>query len=332
MPELRQDPVTGTWVILSPERKVRPQFYLPGGDVELSPQNCPFCEGNESMTPPEVYALREDGSLPNHAGWRLRTVPNKFPALRVEGDLDRQGEGFYDKMNGIGAHEVVIETREHDMGMDQLPRETVSDIFITFKQRILDLKKDVRFKYIQVFKNHGSLAGATIPHPHSQIVALPVVPAAVDRKLERCKAHFSQKERCIYCDIIRQEIEYRKRVLLENSHFIVMSPFAPMFPFELRIYPTIHSSVFQGMDDSLFPFLAEILKKNVACINTALESPAYNLVLHNAPFDRDASVYFHWYLELIPIITGTGGFELGTYSYINPTPPEEAIEILRRHS
>jgi len=325
MPELRKDPVTGTWVILSPERKIRPQFYL---DEE---ENCPFCQGNESMTPPEIYAIRDKDKRAeaNRPGWQLRVIPNKYPALRVEGDLNKQGEGFYDKMNGIGAHEVVIETPSHSKGMDELGDEQVSDIFLTFKRRILDLKRDIRFKYIQVFKNHGRLGGATIPHPHSQIVALPVMPARVNEKLTHAEAHFKEKERCIFCDIIHYEQEYHQRVLLENSDYIVMSPFAPKLPFELVLYPKSHTASFEETGDSMMPSLAVLFRDTINRINKSLERPAYNLMLHNASFDRDCKDYFHWYLEILPIITGTGGFELATHSYINPTPPEEAIEILK---
>ena len=322
MPELRKDPVTGTWVILSPERKIRPQFYLE------EEENCPFCEGNEPMTPPEIYAIRDKHTEANQPGWQLRVIPNKYPALRVEGNLDKQGEGFYDKMNGIGAHEVVIETPSHSMGMDELENEQVSNIFLTFKRRILDLKRDIRFKYIQVFKNHGRLGGATIPHPHSQIVALPVVPARVNERLTHAETHFKGKERCIFCDIIHYEQEYRKRVLLENSDYIVMSPFAPKLPFELVLFPRSHAASFEETGDSMIQSLAVVLRDTIGRINKSLKRPAYNLMLHNASFDRDCKDYFHWHLEIVPIITGTGGFELGTHSYINPTPPEEAIEIL----
>jgi len=332
MPELRKDPVTGTWVILSPERNIRPLFYLEEGENELTPENCPFCEGNESMTPPEIYALRDKRSKANQPGWQLRVIPNKYPALRVEGHLDKRGEGFYDKMNGIGAHEVVIETASHSKGMDELEVEQVRNIFLTFKRRILDLKRDIRFKYIQVFKNHGRMGGATIPHSHLQIVALPVVPVRVKERLRHAEAHFKAKDRCIFCDIIHHEQELHKRVLSENSDYIVISPFAPKLPFELVLYPKSHASSFEEAEDSIMHSLAAVFRDTIGRINKALEHPAYNLMLHNSSFDRDCKDYFHWHLEIAPIITGTGGFELGTHSYINPTPPEEAVEILKLSS
>lgn len=329
MPELRRDPVTGTWVILSPDRKIRPQFYLKNGENVLTPENCPFCEGNESMTPPEIYAVRDRQSQANGRGWQLRVVPNKYPALRVEGSLDKRGEGFYDKMNGVGAHEVVVETNSHEKGMDELGIGQVTEIFLTFKRRILDLKKDIRFKYIQVFKNHERLAGATIPHPHSQIVALPVIPFRLGEMLGTANGHFETRDRCMFCDIIHHEEEYGKRVLVENGDFIVISPFAPKLPFELVIYPKGHGASFEDAADSLVESLASILRDVVGRINGALEKPAYNLMLYNSPFGEGCGDYFHWHFELVPVITGTGGFELGTYTYINPTPPEEVVEVLR---
>jgi UDPglucose--hexose-1-phosphate uridylyltransferase len=329
MPELRKDLLSDIWVVIAPERKLRPQFSnLPGEDF-LSPENCPFCEGNESMTPPEIYAVRNNNK-PNQPGWQLRVVPNKYPALRVEGQLEKRGEGFYDKITGIGAHEVVIETTSHTKGIDELEIGAVTNIFLTFKSRILDLKKDVRIRYIQVFKNHGIRAGATISHPHSQVVGMPVVPARVKERIKNAKAHYDAKERCIFCDILFYESEYRKRVLAETPDYVVMSPYASRFPFELVIYPRVHSASFEETADEAVQALAVVLRDTLRKLNKALEHPAYNLLLHNAPFDTDYKNYFHWHWELVPLISSTGGFELGTYTYINPTPPEEAIEVLRK--
>lgn len=262
----------------------------------------------------------------------MRVVPNKYPALRVEGSLDKCGEGFYDKLNGVGAHEVVIETSLHEVGMDELGVGDVAEIFLTFKRRILDLKRDIRFRYIQVFKNHGRLAGATISHPHSQIVALPVVPFRLCEMLDTARGHFGVRDRCMFCDIIHHEEGYGKRVLVENGDFVVISPFAPKLPFELVIYPRVHRAVFEESSDELLGSLASVLRDVVGRINRVLEGPAYNLMLYNSPFGGGYGEYFHWHFELVPVISGTGGFELGTYTYINPTPPEEVVEILKGKS
>lgn len=330
MPELRRDPVSGVWVIVSPERQVRPQYFASNGDNVLLVEDCPFCVGNESMTPSEVYAMRENGSSTNMPGWQLRVIPNKYPALRVEGQVNRRGEGFYDKMNGIGAHEVVIETPFHQMGWDELPVDAVTDVWRTFKYRIDDLKRDFRFKYIQVFKNCGAKAGATNPHPHSQIVALPVVPEAINERLNRAQDHYYLKERCIYCDVLNQELDYGRRVLVENSDYVVFAPFAATFPFQLLVYPRSHGAAFEHTDDRRLYLLAEILQEVLVRYNRILDRPAFNVILHNNPFDRDVSHYFHWHVELVPILSGIGGFELATHSHINAIPPEEAVEILKK--
>ena len=287
MPELRKDLLSDIWVVIAPERKLRPQFGNLSGEDFLSPENCPFCEGNESMTPPEIYAVRNSDGEVNQPGWQLRVVPNKFPALRIEGNLEKRGEGFYDKITGIGAHEVVIETNSHTKGIHELETGAVTNIFLTFKQRILDLKKDIRLRYIQVFKNHGIRAGATISHPHSQVVGMPVVPARIKERLKSAKAHYNAKERCIFCDIIFHESEYRKRVLFETSDYIVMSPYAARFPFELVIYPRVHSASFEETGDEEIQKLAAAFRDTLRKINKALEHPAYNLLLHNAPFDNN---------------------------------------------
>src|SRR5438445_7197812 len=195
---------------------------------------CPFCYGTESKTPPEIQAYRPNpnGGPPpqrDSPGWTVRVVPNKFPALGIEGDLDRQADGMFDKMNGVGAHEVVIETPDHGETLATMPLKRVEDMLWAFRDRILDLKQDRRFKYILVFKNHGEGAGASLEHPHSQIIALPILPKQVVEELEGAKKYFSNKERCIFCDIIRQETEARVRVAAENPDFITLAPYAPRF-------------------------------------------------------------------------------------------------------
>lgn len=332
MPELRKDPISETWVIFSPERQRRPQFFTAHGEYTLTSENCPFCEGNEDMTPPEIHSLRIANTSHDKPGWKLRVIPNKYPALRVEGVLDKRADGFYDKMNGIGAHEVVIETTSHTRGIDEMEEDTVYEIFLAFKRRILDLKRDIRFRYIQVFKNHGIQAGATISHPHSQIVALPVIPARTADRLEHARSYFDEKDRCIFCDIVQHEIQFQQRMLLENGEFIVFAPYAPRLPFELSLYPIHHYTVFEEMEDAALRKLAVIFRDAVGKINKALDHPPYNMILHNAPFSRNNrySEYFHWHIELLPIISGTGGFEIGTQSYINPMLPEESIKILNQ--
>ncbi len=329
MPELRKDPVTGRWVIIATERAKRPTDFV-RDKVEIRGSGfCPFCYGNESKTPPEILAYRHDGSQRNAPGWTLRVVPNKFPALGIEGTLNRQGEGLYDKMNGIGAHEVIIETPEHALTLATLPVARVEDVLWAFRDRILDLKKDRRFKYILNFKNHGDAAGASLEHTHSQLIALPVVPKRVLEEVDGAREYYNFKERCVFCDIIRQEVENKVRVIAENNEFIAMAPFAPRFPFEMWLIPKMHRSAFEESQKSEFEQLAEILKDMLMRLDKVLDFPAYNYIIHTSPFPDSSNDYYHWHFEIMPKLTKVAGFEWGTGFYINPTPPEESAKFLR---
>src|SRR5437870_6898688 len=227
VPELRKDPITGRWVIISTERQKRPSDFRIDRVTTLGREDCPFCAGREEFTPHEVLAYRQNGSAANGPGWDLRVVPNKFPALKVEGSLERQAEGMFDRMNGIGAHEVIIETPDHNKTLASMSEAEIERVLWAFRERMLDLKKDTRFRYILIFKNHGAAAGATLEHSHSQLIALPIVPTSVVNEIAGCREHYKDKERCIYCDIIHQEISDRSRVVSENSEFLAIAPFAP---------------------------------------------------------------------------------------------------------
>ena len=206
MPELRRDPVLGRWVIIATERGKRPSdFNQESEGAKGNPASCPFCPGNEEMTPPEVGAVRPPGSQPDSAGWKLRVMPNKFPALRIEGQLGRQGVGLYDKMNGVGAHEVVVENPNHFNDLDQRELEENFLVYKAYRERIVDLSRDERFEYVLVFRNFGSRAGASLTHPHSQIIATPIIPKRVIEELQGTQQHYRFKKRCLFCDIIDQE-------------------------------------------------------------------------------------------------------------------------------
>jgi UDPglucose--hexose-1-phosphate uridylyltransferase len=315
-------------VIIATDRARRPQDFSREQVVIKGGRFCPFCPGNELKTPPEVLAYRTSGG-PNQAGWTLRVVPNKFPALRVEGDFDRQGEGIYDRMNGIGAHEVVIETPQHSMTLADMPEKAVEDVFWAFRDRMLDLKKDRRMRFILVFKNHGEAAGASLEHAHSQLIALPVVPRRVVEEMEGAKKYYDSRERCIYCDIIRQEIQTGTRVVLETEHFVVVCPYAARFPFEVWILPRRHFSHFEDSDVPTFRNLGWVMPVVLREIDKVLEHPAYNFMIHTAPLQEPELPWYHWHIELIPKLTKVAGFEWGTGFYINPTSPEEAAKFLR---
>ena len=329
MPELRKDPITGRWVIIATERAKRPSDFVRDKVQIRGAGFCPFCTGNETKTPPEIIAYRSDGSTRNAPGWSLRVVPNKFPALGIEGPLSRQGEGLYDKMSGIGAHEVIIETPDHHKTLAMLPERQIEDVLWAYRDRLLDLKKDRRFKYIMIFKNHGEAAGASLEHTHSQLIALPVVPKRVREEVDGARDYFNYKERCIFCDIIRQESESGVRVIADGSGFIAVAPFAPRFPFEIWIMPKTHLSAFEDAQKQEFEQLAVILKDMLMRLDKVLDYPAYNYIIHTSPIPETPNEHYHWHIEIMPKLTKVAGFEWGTGFHINPTPPEESAKFLR---
>ena len=221
-------------------------------------KNCPFCPGNEAKTPNEVLVYGRNGGSANSAGWSIRVVPNKFPALGIEGNLDKEGEGLFDKMNGIGAHEVIIESPDHSSTLATLSERALEDVLWAYRDRMLDLKNDKRFRYVLIFKNHGEAAGATVEHTHSQLIALPIVPRRVREEVDSCWHYYDEKERCIFCDIIRQEMETGERVIGENENFITLAPYAPRFPFEMWLLPKAHGSSYENNQSSMYASLARM--------------------------------------------------------------------------
>jgi len=330
MPDLRRDPVVGRWVIISTERAGRPRDFFHVEPTRPSSAGlCPFCPGQEHLTPREVLAYRPQAGEANSPGWTVRVVPNKFPALQVEGDLGRVGVGLYDRMNGLGAHEVIIETADHKDTLADLPSKRIEDVLWAYRDRVVDLKRDLRFRYILVFKNHGAPAGATLEHTHSQLIALPVIPTIVMNEIEGCRTHFQQKERCIYCDIIRQEQEDSERIVAENQEFLCVAPFAARFPFEMWILPKRHAAYFEESQKGQFELLAPNLSEALRRMDRVLSRPAYNFILHTSPLHEKTDPFYHWHIEIIPKLTQVAGFEWGTGFYINPVTPEDSAKFLR---
>ncbi len=328
MPELRKDPIISRWVIISTERGKRPTDF-PVRTDRVDSRMCPFCPGNESATPPEIIALRDDGTKPDTPGWRVRAISNKFPALKIEGDLQREGIGIFDKMNGVGAHEVIIESPQHELEMEDLPLNQLADAIYIYRQRVRDLQQDSRFRYVMLFKNKGVAAGASLSHPHSQLIATPVIPKRVVEELDGAQRYFEYKERCIFCDIIHQELHDEVRIVNQNDAFVSLQPFAPRFPFETWVLPRSHESHFERIsDEELKPF-AEILQDSLKRLSLVLNNPPYNFMIHTAPHINNNGLHYHWHVEIIPKLTRVAGFEWGTGFYINPTPPEDAAEYLR---
>ena len=328
MPELRKDPITSRWVIISTVRGNRPNKPVVRPET-AGAGFCPFCAGNEDKTPPEITAIRKSGDASNQSNWTIRVVPNKFPALQIEGDLDRRGEGLYDFMTGIGAHEVIIETPSHLTEFADLEVEHIKEVLLIYRSRMLDLKNDQRFKYILVFKNQGTAAGASLDHAHSQLIATPIIPKRVLEELVGAREHFERKERCIYCDILRQELHTGKRIVQAKNGFVALEPFAPRFPYETWLLPESHESHFEETPLANFEAMAVALKELLLRIQLALGNPHYNFVLHASPIQEQPMPDFHWHFEIIPKLTHVAGFEWGSGFYINPTPPEAAAKYLR---
>ncbi len=337
--QYRYDLLQKRWVIIAGGRGKRPDDF--SNCKEPTPENgfCPFCPGSEDKTPREIAAVREPGSSPDGPGWRVRVVANKFPALHIEGDANREADGIYDRMNGIGAHEVVIETPRHDSNIAERSVEDVAQLLQVFRGRLQDLMNDTRLKYILVFKNHGAAAGATLAHPHSQIIATTVTPRTISLELIACREHHMVKERCLICDIIKHEIAERDRLIAVDERFVAFCPYASRFPFEAFIAPRFHQHDFALTTDGDLRALAASLREVLSRLKRGLDDPPYNFILHTAPNARvepkranqwDTLAHdFHWHIEVLPRLTRVAGFEWGSGFYINPTAPEEAARFLR---
>jgi UDPglucose--hexose-1-phosphate uridylyltransferase len=339
MPELRHDSIQKRWVIIATERAKRPCDF--NGSLDETPNGnfCPFCEGNEHTTPPEVYAYRANGSEPNQPGWTVRVVSNKFPALRIEGDLNREGEGIFDKMNGVGAHEVVVESTDHNLHLADQSLEHLELVIRAYQQRLNDLMGDPRFRYVLIFKNYGITAGASLSHPHTQIIATPITPRIISMELNSAREHYMRKERCLFCDIIRQELKGGTRIISQNADFVALCPYASRFPFEVFIAPRVHHHTFASISEGQVKSLTWIMKDVLTRLKMSLNDPPYNFVFHVAPNTQATAKRpgywttlehdWHWHIEIMPRLTRVAGFEWGTGFYINPVPPEDAARYLR---
>lgn len=337
MPELRRGPIWEHWVILAPERAKRPSDFRTPERPALKQEavSCPFCLGNEHMTPPEISRIAgPDGS------WRVRVVPNRFPALQDYPELGREAVGgFFDRMKGEGTHEVVIETPEHEKGLPDLPDEQVKAVVDMYASRLRELMRNHWYRYILLFKNHGREAGASLAHAHSQIIATPVVPLSVRGRLENARIYYESKERCLFCDVVLEEIRNGERTVEEVDGYVVTAPYDSRFPFELLIYPRLHSHDFTAITEVQKVGLARALKRTLLRLRTLLGDVPYNFVLQTAPnpiprpgkpgYWATLQYDYHWMIEIIPRLTQVAGFEWGTGFYINPMPPEDAARHLR---
>ncbi len=326
------------YVIIAPQRTHRPTDFIEP-KPETNGEDNPFLPGREEETMPEIYAVRDKDSKANQSGWSLRVIPNKYPVLKVEGNLDREGVGVYDRLNGVGAHELVVESPDPEADLATMPHRQVVEVLKAYRERLLDLVKDRRFRYVLVFRNHGSKAGASMSHPHSQIVALPVTPQLIAMELESAGKYFEDKERCLFCDIMKHELRENRRIITESERFVAFTPYASRSPFEMCILPRTHACDFKTTTFNDLQELAGVLQDVLQRLSIGLEDPPYNLMLHNCPnlstFEpqpvrwKTIPYDWHWHLEIVPRLGNYAGFELGTGLFINPMAPEQAAEYLR---
>ena len=342
--ELRRDPITGRSVLI--DRTAHPSDFQiepvhlrdwpvsddrsdVASDVgRIVPLACTFCEGQEVEAGPELLAWR-DGGPPNATGWSVRVVANRRPMLRIEGDTEVRHDGVFESRDGLGAHEIVIETPLHEPALQDLSADRVWRVLWAWRTRVQDLKRDARFATAMVFKNHGRAAGARMDHAHSQIVAYPMLPPALDEKVRGAAAHFGSTGDCLFCAVTAQELRDRGRTVSDTLPIIAISPFASRVPFETWLMPRDHAPRFEEASDATLEAMAIVLKDVMARIDWALEGPAYNLVLQTAPFGGEADAAFHWHLEIIPRVTRWSGLEWGSGIPRNPVSPEEAARVLR---
>lgn len=324
---------------MATERARRPSDFPPQPPEVPDSSKNPFAEGNEGLTPPEIFSFRAPHSKADTPGWQVRVVPNRFPALRIEGELGKEGQGIYDKMNGVGAHEVIIETPHPDQVLEQQSVEGIARVLEAYKIRMTDLLRDPRFRYVMIFKNHGRQAGASISHPHSQLIATPVTPKRVKEKLVGAMQYYSYKDRSIFEDVLKQELREGNRLVYENAGFVTFCPFASRFPFEMMVLPRRQTAYYQDIQPDEILLLADALKVSLLKLSKALNQPQYNFLITTAParyahhgywgtIDHD----FRWHVEILPRLTLIAGFEVGTGFYINPTLPEDAAKYLREAS
>lgn len=327
-PELRQEPCTKRWVIISPRRARRPHEFQKEEEKSSLPEweaSCPFCPGNEDQTPPEVFSRWGEN------GWLIRVVPNKFPALSSDfNEVEIRGTDPFVSVPGVGVHEVVIESPKHNLTWGNMGKEQMEQIIDCFLSRYRLLREDKRLKYICIFRNHGEKAGTSLIHPHSQIIATPIVPEQLRNEIEEARRYYDDRLRCAFCDVYKREAEFKERVVLESQHFIAFTPFASRMPFEIWILPKRHNASFDLMYDEEAKDLADVIEKVFGALLKGLDDPHYNVVFHSAPLRDSCEDYYHWHIEILPRITIQAGFELGTGIYINTTPPEEAAAKLRQ--
>ncbi len=335
MSELRKDLITGRWIVIDSLKGKNATHFKCEAPYAKTPPECPFCEGNESLSPHEIMAIRGEGSRANEPGWQVRVIPNRYPALKIEQHLVKKGSSIYDYVSGFGAHEIIIDSPDHQKTIKDLSDDQIHQAIAVLQARVEDLYRDQRIRSIVILKNEGPDAGAVFTHPHYQLLATPVITQNLKEHLRGAEGYFKNKERCIYCDIIEEELSGMKRVFYEDDHFVALCPYASRFPFEIWILPKRHESNFFNSRQEGYAF-AQVLRQVHTKLSAALENPQFNLMIMTAPNPvrrkgswQTLSEDFHWHAEIIPVLAKTQSYDRCTGFHINPTSPEEAARFLR---
>lgn len=327
MPELRQNILTKEWVIIATERAKRPKELarqVTPKPVAHHVAACPFCTGNEDKTPPEILRVPAENSA-----WQVRVIPNKFAALARDAEPLRTIHRSRHSIGGFGVHDVIIETPDHAGAIALMEENNVANVLRVYKSRYDALSLDHRIAHVTIFKNHGIDAGTSLEHPHSQLVATPVISSQVRGRFQVALQHFDDYGECMFCQMMAEEIAEEDRVVMMTEHFIALEPFASPTPFATHIYPRRHMASFGDISATEITDLARMLKKILGKLYYGLGDPDFNYTLRCAPAELAGVKYFHWYMSIIPRLTRVAGFELGSGMFINTVPPESAAEFLR---
>ncbi|MFA5271323.1 MAG: galactose-1-phosphate uridylyltransferase [Candidatus Omnitrophota bacterium] len=327
MSELRCNLISHEWVIIATERAKRPHDFIkakPKGELLSGyKSDCPFCPGNEKMTPQETFVLKGENS------WKVRVVSNKFGALSQTEPLSRNVSGLYSSMSGFGIAEVIIEHPKHNTCLPLMDAKEVEDIVKVYKIRYTEVEKIKGIQSIIIFKNHGPSAGTSLEHPHSQLIATPIVPPQSRSRIQQAVNFFDLTGQCIFCRTLLDELKAKERIILETENFVSFVPYAALSPFHIWIFPKRHSPSFTDISDKELVDFAKILKETVSRLYYGLDNPDFNYTIRSMPVNEKGTEYCHWYLSVIPRVSQPAGFELGSGMFINTALPEESAKFLR---
>ncbi|MCS7151501.1 MAG: galactose-1-phosphate uridylyltransferase [Endomicrobia bacterium] len=327
MPEIRQNIATKEWVVISTERAKRPEDFKTTKEKKVLPEiseKCPFCPGNEHMTPYETYVVNDE-----YGKWKIRVIPNKYPAVLQEGTVEFKVSGIKRSVTGVGSAEVIIESAKHNVVLPLMPEKDIEQIIKVYRERYLAAEKDKRIKMVIIFKNYGEQAGASIEHPHSQLIAIPVVPFHIRYRIEEAMRYYDETGKCVFCVMLEEELRLQERIVVETGHFVSFVPYAALAPFHMWLLPRRHTESFGEITDEEITDLAKNLKLTLSKLYYGLDNPDYNFVIRSVPVNEKGKEYYHWYITIMPRLIKTAGFEIGTGMSINCSLPEDNARFLR---